>query len=350
MKLNWSNNKTKEIINNGYLKQRFVSFYKQNKLVYWIVTIVLVILFSFLIMFTTAKGVVSADTKTVFRVYSITVVQIIVTGFCLGISGYLIQRITRNRLIDTSSLGIGNVCLIGLLGLGLTFNFDAKGSTIRFLDTLPFIFVFCSLVAGLCLYYFAKTRNNFSSNKLIVCGIFLNFISITIAISLRARLSLTAVNFLDDRLIASFGKRSDLEWILAGSLFSICLVWWLIRSFHYQIVLNEINVAKQLGLKVKLINFELIAIASILTAIAYILAGNILFLAIASGNIAYLIFGNKLRNGAFFSGLITSLFLLFSHFILNNIIGTLTPYLFHAPIMTPLIIAPIFLIIVLVKK
>lgn len=295
MKLFFSAKKAKEMVANGNFKQQFVNYSKHNKLLYWIIAIILVLFFSFLIMFISANGVVSASVQTVFRVYSITVVQIVITGFCLGVSGYLIQRITRNRLIDTSSLGIGNVCLIGLLGLGLTFNFEAKGSTIQFLDTLPFIFVLCSLIAGVSLYYFAKTKNTFSSNKLIVCGIFLNFISITIALSLKARLSLTAVNFLDDRLIASFGKRSDLEWELAGSLFAASMIWLLIRSFHYQIVLNEINIAKQLGLKVKLLNFELVSIASILTAVAYILAGNILFIGIASANIAYLFFGNRLK-------------------------------------------------------
>ena len=48
-----------------------------------------------------------------FKVNYETILQIWITGASLGASAYMFQRITKNRLVDTSTLGIGNVVWLG---------------------------------------------------------------------------------------------------------------------------------------------------------------------------------------------------------------------------------------------
>ncbi|RCT49762.1 iron ABC transporter permease, partial [Ureaplasma parvum] len=49
--------------------------------------------------------------------------QLLISGIALGISGYIIQRLTKNRLADSSLLGMGNINLVILTVLFLIFDF-----------------------------------------------------------------------------------------------------------------------------------------------------------------------------------------------------------------------------------
>ncbi|WP_169737249.1 iron ABC transporter permease [Ureaplasma canigenitalium] len=341
------------LINNGKKKKMFFTIVKNRKVIIsWVTIALITLLASFLTLFVSVRNRQGniLDTISLFYTNWKIVLQLFITGFSLGISAYYVQQITNNRLIDTSTIGIGNVCLIGLLLLAFSLNFEVPENATLFNKLLPFIFIISSAVAAIFLYYFAKTKTNFNHTKLIVAGLFINFIAIALAISLRNKLSLTTVNTLDRQLVGSFDTKSDVEWAVGASFFSVSILWLLIRSPKIRIVITDKYVAEQLGLPVRSINFELIMISGILTGVAYILAGNILFLGIASANIAYSLFGKKNNQSMIYSGLVNTVFLLFGQFILQNIVFNRTDLLFETPMVTPLLVAPFFIIVITLKK
>ena len=262
----------------------------------------------------------------------------------------MFQRITKNRLVDTSTLGIGNVCLIGLFFLAISINFENYGSQKLFENLLPFIFIISGVCAGLILYWFSKKRTGFSHTKLIVSGVFINFIAIALSISLKDNLTLVASNYIDDRLLGNFSNRNSTEKYLSYAVFLFLMIWCFLRSAKFKVVITDTMIAEQLGLKVKLLNLEMIFISSCLTAVSYIMGGNVLFLGIAAANLGYAVFGNRFSSSIIFSSFITIIFLIFGQFILDNIVQNLTSLVFDAPIVTPLLVAPIFTFIILFKN
>jgi ferrichrome ABC transporter len=94
----------------------------------------------------------------------------------------------------------------------------------------------------------------------------------------------------------------------------------------------------------------MILITSVLTGVSYIMSGNVLFLGVASANIAYSFHGKKVMRSMLFSGLITTLFLLVGQFFLSNIIFNLTQLYFETPMITTLLVTPIFIAVILLKK
>lgn len=339
-----------DVKDNGNYKKQFQAFYNKTKLFYWLAIILSTITLSLMVIFIQPHYTENVDLKRLFLVSYKTILQIIFTGMALGISAYLLQRITYNRLVDTSTVGIGNICLIGLLGLALTIDFQQPNSQLLFNNLLPFIFLLCGITASIFLYYFSKNKVGFSHTKLIVGGIFINFIAIALTVSLREKLNLTARDYIEDRILGSFGSRSDLENYLSYAILSTCFIWIIFRSPKYKILITNKTIAEQLGIKVKLLTFEIILIAGLLTSTAYILSGNILFIGIAAANIAYSLFGKKVISSMSFSGLLTTVFLLFSQFILNNLVKNLTQLDFPPPMIAPIIVAPVFVIIVIFKK
>lgn len=294
-------------------------------------------------------GAKNPNYNLIFKEVSKFIIQIIITGFCIGISGFILQRLTKNRLVDTSTIGIGNFCLIGLVILAFSFNFGNINDQISFTRNLPYIFVPFAIIITFILYFFGRSKTSFSPGKLIICGLFVNFIAITLAVSLQAKLNRSASEYIEDLLESHYAFMTNDVWIFVSVMFVISIAWFLIRSSHYKIFLLNHVIAKQVGVKVNLVTFELIFIIGILAGIAYTLAGNILFVGIAAANISYNLFGLKIKRAVLFSGLLTSVFLLFTQFLIGNIIVKATHYPFNTTMITPLLIAPVFIIMVILK-
>lgn len=345
------------IIDNGNLKKSFKKYsnFNKNHIILWIFTILAIAFFSLIIIFVNIDKnghfVKLRDPKDIFILSYETILQIWISGMSIGISAFLLQRMTNNRLVDTSTIGIGNICLIGLIILVLSLSFESGFEAQNlFQKIVPFVFIISSIIAGLCLYFFSKRRHGFNNRKLIICGVFINCISIALAISLKSNLTKVGSEYLDSRIVGSFDTRSYLEEYLSYAIFLFIILWCFIRSPKFKIVLTDNIIAEQLGLKVKLINLEMILITSVLTGVSYIMSGNVLFLGVASANIAYSFHGKKVMRSMLFSGLITTLFLLVGQFFLSNIIFNLTQLYFETPMITTLLVTPIFIAVILLKK
>ncbi|AAF30767.1 iron ABC transporter permease [Ureaplasma parvum] len=350
--LNTINNAS--FIENGNFKKKFRVYARKQHLAAWVISIVTILFLSLLVMFIKINNqgqlLNNRTPLDLFKVNYETILQIWITGASLGASAYMFQRITKNRLVDTSTLGIGNVCLIGLFFLAISINFENYGSQKLFENLLPFIFIISGVCAGLILYWFSKKRTGFSHTKLIVSGVFINFIAIALSISLKDNLTLVASNYIDDRLLGNFSNRNSTEKYLSYAVFLFLMIWCFLRSAKFKVVITDTMIAEQLGLKVKLLNLEMIFISSCLTAVSYIMGGNVLFLGIAAANLGYAVFGNRFSSSIIFSSFITIIFLIFGQFILDNIVQNLTSLVFDAPIVTPLLVAPIFTFIILFKN
>ncbi|EDT49265.1 ferrichrome ABC transporter [Ureaplasma parvum serovar 1 str. ATCC 27813] len=293
--LNTINNAS--FIENGNFKKKFRVYARKQHLAAWVISIVTILFLSLLVMFIKINNqgqlLNNRTPLDLFKVNYETILQIWITGASLGASAYMFQRITKNRLVDTSTLGIGNVCLIGLFFLAISINFENYGSQKLFENLLPFIFIISGVCAGLILYWFSKKRTGFSHTKLIVSGVFINFIAIALSISLKDNLTLVASNYIDDRLLGNFSNRNSTEKYLSYAVFLFLMIWCFLRSAKFKVVITDTMIAEQLGLKVKLLNLEMIFISSCLTAVSYIMGGNVLFLGIAAANLGYAVFGNR---------------------------------------------------------
>ena len=152
--LNTINNAS--FIENGNFKKKFRVYARKQHLAAWVISIVTILFLSLLVMFIKINNqgqlLNNRTPLDLFKVNYETILQIWITGASLGASAYMFQRITKNRLVDTSTLGIGNVCLIGLFFLAISINFENYGSQKLFENLLPFIFIISGVCAGLILY------------------------------------------------------------------------------------------------------------------------------------------------------------------------------------------------------
>lgn len=93
----------------------------------------------------------------------------LLAGMCLGISGFILQGVTRNRLADAGILGINaGAGFFVMIYLGFYAN-----------QTFPFLLLIVAflggLLAALLVYLFAYTRNSFlGMNRLLLSGIAVN--------------------------------------------------------------------------------------------------------------------------------------------------------------------------------
>lgn len=309
--------------------------------------IILFILISFIIL--NSKLDILEKFKTNYKF----ALQMILTGTSLGVSSYLLQRITKNKLSDTSVMGFGNFNLIPFVLLALNTNFSQEPSSSKlslniFETILPFVFILTSSCLCLIFNLFSFSKTKISHSKLLISGIILNFVSIALAFSLKTKLDFKANTYVQ-QYITGFIYANPLNLTFYVSIGSILLVLFILILFSYHIKLFIINqeIATQVGISNKWISTIVLVCIGILVGSSYSLTGDFVFVGLIAGNITFYFFKNKISYGIIGSAMIGSILILISYFILNTLAKVDQEII---PQLIPLIISPYFLFLVFKMK
>lgn len=352
--LNKSKNKLTPLNKNKVLMKELRSrfFIKENQTSIFSTLISLFFLFilAALVIFVNLNSIgLSADSKIRLDIYR--VLQMILTGFSLGVASYLLQRLCNNRLADTSIMGLGNANLLLLIAMLLPLNLDDQNatSTILFYVFKPWIFIIFSTLITLVFNLFAKEKLKHNISKLIIAGILMNFISMGIAFSVKTKLNIPENNLISNYLMGSISSRLD-DWSLfvPMAMIFVATVWLMINSYKIKLLIMNPDISHQLGVNNKSITMQTLICIGIFVGSSYSMSGDFVFVGLFAGNIAFGFSRNKISSGILTSGFIGSCLILVVYFIFENLIN-LNP-ISIVPKLIPVVIIPYFLYILLKKR
>ena len=271
---------------------------------------------------------------------------ILIAGVGLSLGSYIIQQITQNRLADTSIMGVSTVNIVLLVIIYTA----GVGTSLAFQKIEPWILLITSVLTGLLIFGLSFKKRQNVSTKFVLVGIIINFLFIGFGNTFfnvgKANESIFLVQpYLDGQLPVPNLTNYQLYSALAIIVF--CIVWLVIIAKPLFVANSNYLIAKSVGSNPTSLYLQAILIASALTASAFILVGNITFLGIATGNMAYFLFKKKVNLGSICTILFGIFFMLFAYFIGNNVIANSYD---PSSLMIPLIVAPIFIFLALRKK
>lgn len=280
-----------------------------------------------------------------WRLQSSKLPAIIIAAIGLSLGGYIVQQVTQNRLADTSILGISTVNIVLLV---IVFT-AGVGTTFAFQKAQPWVLLSLSIITAPVIFALSYKKRSNVSTKFVLAGIIINFLFVGFG---NTFMNATYANnpifmlqpFMDGQL--PLPSLTNYEFYSALGMVLFATVWMIIIARRFFAANSNYLIAKSIGVNPTNIYFQSIIVAGIFTTAAFILVGNVTFLGIATGNIAFFLFKKRPISGivgTIFSGLF---FMLFSYFIGNNCISN--SYV-PSSMLIPLIVAPIFIFLALKK-
>lgn len=275
----------------------------------------------------------------------------VIAALAIGLSNYLIQIYTRNKLADTSVLGINvfqQITVALFILLAPLFFSHLKDSYI-----FGFIFLGVSILSGL-LFYLISLKTNLGSKRIVIYGVLLNVFVSSFSYLI---LSSNAINLdiiksrLIDYIRVSFGgiqiNTNDFSGtFLSLILFLICLVWAF--ALKYKIIAQSTSLTKikSLGINNSFIRINLILLISITGSIIFNMIGFVAFIGVSVSYITSSLF-KSFNNNIFGSMLVASIILLFSQIIQTSLshVGSIP-----TTSIIGIISFPIFITFMLLKK
>ncbi|AHC39857.1 ABC transporter [Mycoplasma ovis str. Michigan] len=281
----------------------------------------------------------------------------IFSGGALGVSGLMLQKLTKNPLADISLLGIGSLNIIAI-SIFIFLNFDGEKSSLPFLKAvLPIISLFASIFGTAIVYWLSKKKK--SSKSFVISGIVFQFLCEAISVAI---LSFITQNKDNSQQISveisnySYGKLPDIsnisifpEWRISTivSFLLIAIISITIWIFRRELELMEIgeDYATSQGIKVHRLRIMLFGAIALLAGIESALVGTISLLGIIAPHISIFLFGNKASSNVIASFIIGALLVVLATFLSVNLAQNVPIGIFSTAIITP-----IFLVLLLKNK
>ena len=332
-----------------HLKHKF--FLNDNNRNLFAISLLVLITIALILLVITVnlKTIGILDTNQLFEYNWTRAVQMLLTGFSLGVASYLLQRITMNRLADTAVMGFGNFNLIALIIMCLPSITDFKGGqswTIeRFNLMSPWVLIGSSILITLAFNFFARDKVKFNFAKLLVAGVILNFVSISIALSVRNTLDYKANGLVMSYIIGHInGSISLYNLYIAVGVIIFATAWIMLHSYRLKLIILNQDIAKQVGIHSKTVILQIMIAIGLLVGASYEMSGDVVFVGLIAGNIAFSISKNKIHYGVLTSGLLGAIMVLLAFFVFENLIGVDTAII---PLLIPITITPYFLYILI---
>lgn len=321
-----------------YKKTHLIHNLKSNKKSFWVIGISFIVLIVLMIIS------VGGSTKfiqpfTIIQQWKI-VFQLIISGFALGVGGYLIQRLTKNRLADTSLTGMGNINLLFLTGILLFIDIEKIKNQQNIEYILPIIYFLGAFIICLFIQYLCTSSQGYVFKRIIISGIIINLLTIIIAQSLRILMTKDSSIYLREIMLGDIDTRNDFTFYFSLALVLLALIWIFLISNKYRIMVIDQAISKQLGISNKSITFQIFICIAMLVSASYALSGNIAFVGIVAANIAFSVNKNKIKLAVIHSGFIGSIVLLLTYILIVVILDFSTSQVL---VLTPLISGPYFL-------
>ncbi|EOH87582.1 FecCD family ABC transporter permease [Enterococcus villorum] len=227
----------------------------------------------------------------------------LLAGFCLGVSGFLLQGVTRNKLADSSILGMNaGAGFFVMVYLGFYANHAS-----------PFLLLFVAFLGGLLaaflVYLFSYTRNGFlGMNRLLLAGIAVNAGLSALMILCTIKLSKENYAFVNSWLAGSIWAAS---WPYVFSLLPWAVVLIPVAMFYSQrigLLSFGQERAQSLGLNVRRSQTILLLLAVALACGSVAVAGSLSFVGLLAPHVAKFIVHRENQWSFLLSGLIGAFF------------------------------------------
>ncbi len=332
--------------NNNNASQNKKTFHETQRklnLKNWIILCFLISLSLLLLSFiVTLSSNGFKDANLLWRINYKLLFIIPIASFGLGVSSYLIQQMSNNRLGDTSILGIGNVNLIAMMLLILAVDFNSTYAVNNYKNIFPFLFIIVSMITSLLIYLLSYNKRKNISKKFIISGIVLNFTFIGISYAINTFLPSGKAAVVKSFSTGFLDSSEDLTILVAIISFTIAMVWLALVYEKFKIATINNEVARGLGINTNNIYLQILLISGMLTGISYILVGNVVFLGMLAGNIAFNLYKKKYNFSIISSGLSATIILSLAYLVNSNLLSTTI----NTTSLIPLVGIPYFLYLV----
>ncbi len=293
-----------------------------------------------------------SSTLIVFKIRMPRVVASIIVGGGLAIAGLILQSVLRNPMASPSTLGVSNAAVFGanlaiiVFGGGVFHNSDGETLTINnpyLVSTIAFLF---AMLATFLILLLSKLRK-FSPSTVVLAGVASGTL-FSAGTTLVQYFSLD--NAVSNAVFWSFGD-------LTRASYSECLIMAVVVAFAFIVFymmrwsLNALSAgdstAKSLGVRVELVRFVSLLLASLVTAVCISFVGIIGFIGLIAPQLIKRFIGNDLKTLLPASLLTGSVLLLISDTLSRVLVQGV-----NLPVgaVTSLFGAPIFIYILLRKK
>lgn len=236
----------------------------------------------------------------------------VLVGTCFGVSGSILQVITKNPLSEPGILGINGGAALGVV-FGLTYwQIESSSSYL--------IFAFLGAGVGsffvLSICFFKK--EGITPIQLILVGIAVGttFKGFTSFLLIKNQVTFDQYRYW---VLGSLsGVQIELIYYATLPIFlAIFGVLWLIKPL--QILQLDDDIGKNLGISPNRIRFFASILVTLLTGSAVAISGPIVFLGFLSGHMARILFRSSLSKQIFFSALLASIILMLSDVLAKTI-------------------------------
>lgn len=281
------------------------------------------------------------------------------SGGALGLSGLLLQKLTKNSLADISILGIGSLNIIFIV-LFIIGKYDGTTNSLALVRAnLPLVSIASSILGTSIVYTLSKNKPD-NCEKFAITGIALQFIFEAISVTLsnprvlqdqstQTQVNTEIQNFAYGRFpdIQSLSKIGIWRATTIISVVVITLLLFVVYRFRKEIDLIELNeeLAQFYGIRVKLFKGFLYICVAVIVGIESAMIGSVSLLGIVAASFSRLLFKNKSDVNIISSFLIGGMLVLLASFISINLNKNI-PIGF----LSTSIIAPIFLYLLFKKK
>lgn len=296
----------------------------------------------------------AASVRIVQKIRLPETIAALVAGAGLSIAGLMMQSTLKNPMASPSTLGVSNAAVFGanLSIIGFAGGFLVTGNNVKnFADganpfatgSIAFLFAVLStlIILGLC------SIRAFASETVVLAGIALG----TVWTALTTLLQFFATDVgLSAAVVWTFGDLGratfTTDWIMFAVVAAGALAFFLLH-WRYNAVAADENVASTLGVRVKLLRFASMFLASLITAVIVSYLGIIGFVGIICPHVMRRIVGNNHRFLIPGSLLCGSALLLLSNLV-SHLIGQGTALPVGA--ITALLGGPFFLYLIFTRK
>lgn len=204
----------------------------------------------------------------------------ILAGACLGVSGYLLQGVTRNELADSSVLGINaGAGLFVMVYIGFF-----SQNTMAML--LPLVACLGGCFSATCVYFISRKKRVIGMNRLLLSGIAMNAGLSALTLLLTIKLSKESYSFVNSWLAGSIWGTSWLNVLALLPWAMILLPVAYIMSRYLPVLSFGEERARSLGVHVSRIQQFILFTAVVLACSSIAMAGSLSFVGLVAPHMA----------------------------------------------------------------
>lgn len=299
----------------------------------------------------------SGDPAAVRIIWNIRIPRVlaaVIAGAGLSVSGLMMQTTLNNSMASPSTLGVSNAAVFGanlsiiafaggFLSTGNNLQSYAVGANPYATSVMAFLFSTASILLILAL---CRIRA-FSPNVVVLAGIAIG--SVWTAATTVLQFYATDVG-LSAAVIWSFGDLGRATYRTDAIMFvavALSTVFFLLLSWHYNVLLSGEATAKSMGVRVDGLRFASLLLSSVITAVCVSFLGVIGFVGIICPHVVKKLLGQDHRLSIPASALCGSLLLLAADTLSRSLgNGSALP----VGAITSLLGAPFFIAIIFSKK